>query len=74
MSPQARRKAMPGRRTGRFKRYPVGTYMMLDVGRPKRHYQFVQKKKYGWKKVKAPARLLGAGWKREGKGYVRRPR
>jgi len=74
MSPLKRRKVMPARVKHPKKKYPIGTYMMLDVGKPKGHYQFVQKTKYGWKKVKAPKRLLQAGWKKEGLGYVYKPR
>ena len=54
MSPTAREKAMPARNLHPSHRYPVGTYMMLDVGEKKDHYQYVQKTKYGWKKVEAP--------------------
>lgn len=73
MSPKTRRIAMPSRVAKPKKVYPVGTYMMLDVGRKGHHYQFVKKTKYGWKKAKAPKRLLKAGWKRETKGYVQSP-
>jgi len=73
MSGISRRKAMPSRVKTPKKIHPVGTYMMLDIGRKGKHYQFVQKTKYGWKRVKAPQRLLKAGWKRENKGYVREP-
>jgi len=69
MSEKARRKAMPPRVKRPRKVYPVGQYMMLDVGKPGGHYQFVRKTRYGWKKVKAPKRLLN-GWKRVKKGYV----
>ncbi|MHA1865894.1 MAG: hypothetical protein ACTSWZ_05235 [Candidatus Heimdallarchaeaceae archaeon] len=72
MTPAQRRRVMPSR-TKAKKKYPIGTYMMLDVGRKGYHYQFVKKVKHGWKKVKAPRRLLKAGWVREGKGYVLRP-
>ena len=65
MSAKARRKAMPARRKGKFKRYPVGQYMLLDVGRKGHHYQYVKKTKYGWKKVSAPK-----GVKEIKKGYI----
>jgi hypothetical protein len=61
MSPRARRKAMPP--TGRHlkahvkkhgvkylerKRYPVGTTITLDVGRPGYHYVHAKKTEHGW--------------------------
>jgi len=54
MSSKARRKAMPAKTKNPPKKYKVGQYMALDVGRPKRHYIFVKKVAYGWKKVKPP--------------------
>ena len=65
-----RQKEMPGHAKGHFHKLPVGSYVMLDVGKKKGHYQFAQKTKYGWNKVEAPRRLLKAGWKQDGKGYV----
>jgi len=79
MSPTARRKAMPGRGKPR-KIYPVGQHMLLDIGKPKGHYRFVRKTKWGWKGAKPPKRFLEAGWKevthrgRKVKGYVLAPR
>jgi len=69
LTPLQRRKLMPSRRTGAFKR-KLGSYFMLDVGRPKHHYIFVQKIKYGWRKAKPPKRLLRAGWKVDKRGLV----
>ena len=54
MSSKARRKARPSRVEKPVKTYPAGQYMVLDVGRKKHHYIFVQKTKYGWKKVSPP--------------------
>lgn len=73
MSKVARRKAMPAKTKPR-KVYPVGKKLMIDVGRPGGHYQYVQKTKYGWKKIRAPKRILKAGWKRVKKGYVKAPK
>jgi len=55
-----RQKAMPARKTlAQVRRegkriYPVGQYMMLDIGKKRRHYVYVRKTKYGWERVKAP--------------------
>jgi len=54
MSPRQRRKAMPNRKKGKYKRYPVGQVITIDVGRPKHHYIRVKKTKYGW--VSGPLR------------------
>lgn len=67
MSGRARRKAMPGKRKGRFRRWPVGQRMLVDVGRKGGHYQFARKTRYGWKKIKAPKQLRR--WEK-GIGYV----
>lgn len=48
MSPRQRRKAMPSKRKGKFKKYPVGQIITIDVGRPKHHYIRAKKTKYGW--------------------------
>jgi len=72
MSPTARQKAMPAKTVPK-KIYPIGQYMMIDVGKPGRHYVFVQKTRYGWRKVKAPRKLLKAGWKKVNKGLVYSP-
>jgi hypothetical protein len=56
MSMTARQKAMPAKRKGAFKKYPVGQYMLLNVGKKGKytHWQYVQKTPYGWRKAKAP--------------------
>ncbi|MEM4271142.1 MAG: hypothetical protein QXO70_03560 [Candidatus Pacearchaeota archaeon] len=73
----ARKRALKKARNKRMrtfkKAYPVGSVMMLDVGKPKGHYQFVRKTKYGWEKANIPRRLIKAGWKKIKKGYVLRP-
>jgi len=48
MSLKSRRKAMPGRRKGKYKKYPVGQIITIDVGRPKHHYIHAKKTKHGW--------------------------
>jgi len=73
MTPKQRRIAMPPRVAKPRIVYPVGTKLMLDVGKKGGHYQFTQKTRYGWRTVKAPKRLLKAGWKRTDKGYIRKP-
>jgi hypothetical protein len=74
MSHLQRQKAMPGHATGHFHKLPVGSYVMLDIGKKKGHYQFAQKTKYGWNKVEAPKKLLRAGWQETKKGYVYKKR
>ena len=74
MSPAERRKKMPARNPHPTKRYPVGSILTLDVGRPKHHYLHVQKLKYGWKA--GPLREYGGGSTSgtliKKRGYVRR--
>ena len=52
MSARARRKAMPSRVKKPKIKYPVGTWITKDVGRPKHHYIIAKKTKYGWEKSK----------------------
>lgn len=75
MTAIARRRAMPSRGKPK-RRYPLGSYVMKDVGKKGGHYQFIKKVRWGWKKVKAPKKFLKAGWKRDKniKGYVYKSR
>ena len=68
MTSLERRRKVPSR-TKPKRRYPIGSYIMLDVGKPKGHYQFVKKVKYGWKKARPPKSIRK--FQVEGKkGYV----
>ncbi len=75
MRPRARRKTMPARNPHPSRRYPVGSYVTLDVGRPGHHYIHAKKTKYGW--THGPLRTYGGNAKTgtlvKKKAYTRKP-